>query len=237
MGGHRENHAHVEWLTFAVELLNNGRQSLSGNWVLRAAVIHCRDVWLHHFPNFVGDGDAVAVQVHRKWGDDVGLGTVADGRSQWLACQHMCAVELSVDHTIQQNLPVRLCFQSDKQTFVVKKALFVGHGQWGHVSEFNEAKGQFVLFQLQLCKRRRRHHCGRRQDRSYAFHVFRPRVSALLGKIKKAADAFGPRDRGSKVERLCSESSQVISRELHDAVVVLLIILCCPPPSEASRIR
>jgi hypothetical protein len=94
------------------------------------------------FPHRVGNGDAVAVQVHREGGDDVGLGAEADGRAERLAGQHMGAVELAVDHAVEQYLPVGLGFERDVEAFVFEETLLVGDGQRRHVGELDEAEFQ-----------------------------------------------------------------------------------------------
>src|SRR3546814_2903735 len=70
--------------------------------MLQPAVRTVRNMGLHHLPDFVGDGDAVAVQVHRERRDDMRLGAKADGGGKRLAGQHMGAVEFACNHAIKQ---------------------------------------------------------------------------------------------------------------------------------------
>jgi hypothetical protein len=42
------------------------------------------------------------------------LSADTDGSLQWLARQHMRPIELSIDDTIEQHFPVRLCFERDE---------------------------------------------------------------------------------------------------------------------------
>ena len=115
--------------------------------MLRFAVCHRRQVRLHHLPDFVGDGDTVAVQVHAEGGDDVGLGTEADRRAQRLSRQHVSAVEFAGDDPVQQHLPVGLRFEGDEQALILEEVLFVGDRQRRHIGELDEAELDLFLFQ------------------------------------------------------------------------------------------
>ena len=117
----------------------------------------------HLFPNFIGDCNAVSVQVHREGCDDVRFRAVSDCRRQWLACEHMGTVQLATDHTVEQHLPVRLCFQCHEQALVEEITVLVSDRERRHISQFDEAEGQFVLFQLEalrICNTRHGHRGG-----------------------------------------------------------------------------
>jgi hypothetical protein len=63
---------------------------------------------LHQPPDFVGDRDRVAIQIHAERRDDVGLRANTDGCTQRLAGEHVRTVELAGDHAIEHDLPVGL---------------------------------------------------------------------------------------------------------------------------------
>ncbi|MDZ7818709.1 MAG: hypothetical protein U5K55_08850 [Aliarcobacter sp.] len=65
---------------------------------------------------------------------------------QRLARQHVGAVELAVDHAVEQHLPVGLGFERDVEAFVFKVALFVGHHERRAVGQLDEAELQGFLF-------------------------------------------------------------------------------------------
>lgn len=90
--------------------------------MLRAAVIHLRNVRLHHFPNLVGNGDAVAVEIHGERRDDVCLCAKADRGRKRLAGQHMGAIQFSCYDPIKQNFPVCLRLQGHEEAFFFKIA-------------------------------------------------------------------------------------------------------------------
>ena len=70
--------------------------------------IELRNFFLHAGPDIVGNGDAVTVQVHGEWGDDVGVAIHANGRSQGLTRQHVRTVKLARDDVVQELGPVWL---------------------------------------------------------------------------------------------------------------------------------
>ncbi|MCY1537692.1 hypothetical protein D9M68_732000 [compost metagenome] len=125
------------------------------------AVFHGQ-VLLHLGPHRVGHGDAVAVEVHAEGRDDVGLGAESDGGAQRLAGQHVRAVELTVDHPVQQHLPVGLGFERHVQAFVFEVALFIGHHERGAVGQLDEAELQGLLFRACGFLRQGRQTQGRR---------------------------------------------------------------------------
>ena len=147
VGGHREHHAHVERFATRGKIVNDRLERLGTDRMLWQAVGPAWDMRAHHVPHFVGNRDAVAVQVHGKGRDDVGLCAIADGRGDGLTGQHVRAFEGAVNDAVQQHFPVCLCLQRDKQTFIQKIALFIGHSQRGHVGQLDKAKCQFVNFQ------------------------------------------------------------------------------------------
>ena len=69
-----------------------------------------------------------------------------DGRGQRLACQHMRAVQVAVDHTVQQHLPVGLRFQCDEQALILEIAALICDGQGGHIGQFDETECQILDF-------------------------------------------------------------------------------------------
>ena len=146
MRRHGENHAHVERDALVFVAFNNRGKCRCTDRVLGAAIVHQGDVRLHLFPDVIGHGDRVAVQVHREGCDDMCLGAVSDGRGKRLPRKHMRAVKLPVDDTVQQNFPVCLCFERYKKALVFEVAIFVGDRQGGHIREFNKPKSQFVFF-------------------------------------------------------------------------------------------
>ena len=78
-------------------------------------------------------------------GDDVGFGAEADGGAQRLAGEHVRAIELAVDHAVEQHLPVGLRFESDVEPFVLEEAFFVGHHQRRAIGQLDEAELQRFL--------------------------------------------------------------------------------------------
>ena len=89
----------------------------------------------------------------------MGFGAEADRCGERLACEHMRAVELAVDHTVEQHFPVGLGFERHEQAFVEEVALLVGNREGGHVGELNEAEGQLVFLELERLSMRG---CGKR---------------------------------------------------------------------------
>ena len=83
-------------------------------------------------------------------GHDMGAGAIPDGRGERLARQHMRAVKGAVDHAVEQDFPIRLCLSGNEQPFVLKIALFIGHGRRGHVGQFDKAEFQLVHFKVKL---------------------------------------------------------------------------------------
>ena len=114
MRRHRKDHAHVKGFTVVSEFLNHRHQGVGTNRMLRAAIFHLRNIRQHHFPNFVADGNAVTIQVHGKRCHDMSLGAVANGGRERLTSEHVGTIQLTVDHTVQKDLPVCLRFKRDK---------------------------------------------------------------------------------------------------------------------------
>ena len=52
----------------------------------------------------------------------------------------MGAIQFSGNHPVQQDLPVRLRFQFNKQAFVHKEALFPGNRQGRHIGQLDKAE-------------------------------------------------------------------------------------------------
>ena len=101
---------------------------------------------LHELPDFVGNRDGVAVEVHAETGDDVGLRADAHRGAERLAREHVRAVELAGDHAIEDDLPVGLWLERDVQAFVFEEALFVRDGERRHVGELDEAELELFFF-------------------------------------------------------------------------------------------
>ncbi len=144
VGGDREHHAQVEGLAAGVELLDHRLQRVGLDRMLRFAVDHGH-IGFHLLPDGVRHRDGIAIEVHGEGRNDVGLGAKADGGANRLAGEHVRAVQLTVDDTVQQHLPVGLGFERDIEAFIFEKALFVGNGQGRHVGELDEAKLQFFF--------------------------------------------------------------------------------------------
>ncbi len=68
-------------------------------------------VWFHRFPDVIGHGNTVTVEVHTEGGDDIGLGAIAYGCAQRLAGQHVGTIQFTGDDPVQQHFPVRLGFE------------------------------------------------------------------------------------------------------------------------------
>ena len=64
MGGYRKYHAHVERLAIGLESIDHRFERIRLDRVNRLAVIAHRDMRLHHFPDFIGNGDAIAIEIH-----------------------------------------------------------------------------------------------------------------------------------------------------------------------------
>ena len=180
MGRDREHHAHVEGLALILVGVHHRGQCAGADRVLWAAILHFRNIRLHRFPDFIGNRDAIAVQIHGKGRDDMGFGAISDGRGKRLACQHMRPVQLPADHAIQQNLPVRLRFQGDEQAFVFKIPVLIGDSQRRHIRQFDKPELQLIFLkrkhfsrggradQAAACK-----HQGQ-QGRHCLLHLFNP---------------------------------------------------------------
>ena len=97
---------------------------------------------LHLLPDRVRHHDRVAVEVHAQRGHDLGLGAEADRRAERLAGEHVGAVELAVDHAVEQHFPVGLRLERDVQALVLEVVLLVGDHQWRAVGELDEAELQ-----------------------------------------------------------------------------------------------
>jgi hypothetical protein len=58
---------------------------------------------------------------------DLGLGADADRGAERLPGQHVRAIELAVDHPVEQHFPVGLGFERDVEAFILEIALLIGH--------------------------------------------------------------------------------------------------------------
>ena len=114
----------------------------------RPAILHHRQPLFKVSPHGVGDSDRVAVHIHAERGNDVCLGTDADGGADRLAGKHVCTVQFACDHPVQQHFPVGLCFQRDGQSFILEVAFVIGDGQRHHIGQLDEAELQRGLFGL-----------------------------------------------------------------------------------------
>ena len=152
----RKYHAHIKGLALGLVLFDHGFQVIGLDRMYGFAVCVQRHIRLHLSPDGVGNGDAVAVQIHAERGNNVGPGAKTDGRPQRLAGQHMRAVQLAVDDAIEQHLPVGLRFQRDVQPFVLEITLLVGDRQWRHIGEFDKAEFKVFFFKLGRSRKRDR---------------------------------------------------------------------------------
>ena len=146
VGGHGKNHAHAKTLALVTVLFDDRFQGSGIDGMSGVAVAAIVDVWAHLLPDVVGYGDTVTVQVHAEGSDDVRLGAVADSGPQWLARQHVGAIQGAGHDAVQQDFPVGLGFQFHKQALIQEKTLFPGNGQWRHIGQFDEAEFQVWLF-------------------------------------------------------------------------------------------
>ena len=76
----------------------------------------------------------------------MGFGAIPDGRPQWLAGQHVSPIQLTVDHPVQQHLPVGLGLQGHEQAFFLEVAFLVSDGQRRHIRQFDKTELQVGLF-------------------------------------------------------------------------------------------
>jgi hypothetical protein len=76
----------------------------------------------------------------------VRLRTKTNCCTQWLTCQHVRAVQLTVDDTVEQHFPVRLRFQCYIQAFVFEIAFFISNSQRCHIGQFDKTEFQFFFF-------------------------------------------------------------------------------------------
>ena len=114
----------------------------------RLALRIMRDMRLHLLPDFIADRDAIAIKVHRERRDDMGLGAEPDRRGKRLTGKHMRPVKLSVDHPIEQNLPVGLRFKSDEKPFILEIPFLIGHSERRHIGQLDKAEFQLVLLDI-----------------------------------------------------------------------------------------
>ena len=140
MGRNGKDHAHIERLAAVLVAFDHRSQSTGANGMLRPTIVHRGHVRLHLVPDVIGNGDRIAVQVHREGRDDMRFGAIADCCRQRLARQHMRAVQLAVDHAVQQHFPVGLRLKPDKKPLVFKVSQLVGHGQRCHIGQLDKAE-------------------------------------------------------------------------------------------------
>ena len=145
VGGDGEHHPHVEGLAPLAVLRHHG---LEGGGAHRWWHLSCHrlgQLGRHGRPDAVGHRDGVTVEIHGKRRHQLGLGADADVGGQGLARQHLGAVQLAVDHPIQQDLPVRLGLQGHVEPLVLEIAPLVGHRQRRHVGQLDEAESELLL--------------------------------------------------------------------------------------------
>ena len=126
--------------------LHNRRERRRGNRMRRMRDVQLRIGLLHLFPDVVGNGDAVAVQIHAERRDDVCLRADADGRGNRLAGQHVRAVQFAGDDAVEQNFPVRLRLKRNIKSFVIEIAVLLGNHQRRAVGQFDEAEFEHGFF-------------------------------------------------------------------------------------------
>ena len=206
MGGYRKHHAHVERLAFRLVLFHYRLEGVGLDGVHRFTVL-AGNIFLHFFPDRVGHGNAVTIQVHAEGRNDVRLGAITNRGSQWLTCQHMRAIELTVNHPVQQHFPVGLGFQSDEKPLFFEIPFLVRYGERRHVRKFDKTKFQVGL--LRPAHRICRHGVGREphgqrcQCRTNHFFHQSSLTSPLSGRHKKSAQG-PPSSLTGYLERLCS---------------------------------
>src|SRR5439155_21747837 len=74
----------------------------------------------------------------------------ANGGSERLARQHVRAVELAIDHSVEQSLPVGLRLERHNESFVLEEALHIGDRQRSHVAKLDEAELEVRLLDARL---------------------------------------------------------------------------------------
>ena len=146
---HGEHHPHVEILTLLLVRLDDRLERVGRDRVLRLVDRQGFVVLLHLAPDVVGNRDAVAVVVQRVRRDDRCLGAEPDRRPDRLSGQHVGTVQLPVDDSVEQDLPVRLGLDLDVQPFVFEIALLFGDHQRGAVGQLDEAELQVALLNIQ----------------------------------------------------------------------------------------
>lgn len=97
-------------------------------------------VFLHLGPDVVGDGDAVAIEIHGEGGDDVRFGAEADGRGDGLTGEHVGSVEFAGNDVVEEGLPVGLGDNFDLEAFVFEEALFLGDDDGSAIGKFDKAE-------------------------------------------------------------------------------------------------
>ncbi len=87
----------------------------------------------------------------------------ADRCTKRLAREHVRAVELARDHSIEQHFPVRLRLERHVETLVLEVAELVRDRERRHVRELDEAELELVFFQRPRggTSRSRRDRCER----------------------------------------------------------------------------
>ena len=145
MGRNREYHTHFERLTRTGVAVYNRLQVIGFNWVNRLAIL-LRNVLFHFCPDIIRNSNTVTVQVHTECCDNVRLRTKTNCCTQWLTCQHVRAVQLTVDDTVEQHFPVRLRFQCYIQAFVFEIAFFISNSQRCHIGQFDKTEFQLFFF-------------------------------------------------------------------------------------------
>ena len=146
MRGNRENHSHFKLFSLRLIACNDRLQDRSADRMLRFPVRIFLEVRFNLGPDFVRQGDRIAIEVERERGDQIRLGAIANRCSKRLPGQHVCAVQLTTDHAVEQHFPVCLRFECNVQPFFGEKSLFFGNRQRGHIGELDESELQGRLF-------------------------------------------------------------------------------------------
>ena len=78
------------------------------------------------------------------------LGAEADGGCERLTGEHVRAVKLAANHTVEQHFPVGLRLQRHVEAFFGEVAFLFGDRERRHVGEFDEAELQIGLFDFAI---------------------------------------------------------------------------------------
>jgi len=196
--------------------------------------VFLRHMFFHFVPYRIGDGNSVAIEIHGEGRHHMGLGAKAHRRPQRLPRQHMGAIQLAINHPVQQHLPIGLGFQGHEQAFFLEVAFLIGDGQRRHVRQFDKTELEIGLLRpahsIIRHGRCRQAQCHRGQHTSKCFLETFHHPSLFCPFFfghKKSAQSVPPPLAGI-FERLCSHRSAVAVDHTdgylaHNAVIVLTL--------------